>query len=201
MITILDYGIGNIGSILNMLRKENISCNLGKTKEDILNATKLILPGNGSFDACMQNLHSSGILEALNEQVQHNKIPCMGICVGAQLLGKSSEEGVLPGLGWLDMEVKKLPKFEGLSIPHMGWNYVKNNKVISTPFDDLDESRFYFVHSYYMLPKNNDDILFSTSYGIEFASGVNRDNIYGFQFHPEKSHRFGKQLFKDFSRL
>ena len=201
MITIIDYGIGNIGSIHNMLRKEGIPCQLGGTAEQILTATKIILPGNGAFDACMNSLRSSGLIEALNYQVLYNKIPCLGICVGAQMLGKCSEEGVAEGLGWIDMVVKQLPKTQGLSIPHMGWNYVKINKDLQSPFMDLDLSRFYFVHSYYMSLKNQDEILMTTNYGIEFACGVKKENIYGVQFHPEKSHKFGKKLFKDFASI
>lgn len=201
MIKILDYGIGNIGSIKNMLRKEGIAFEIATNQNDILGASKIILPGNGSFDACIKGLRNSGMIESLEKKVLEEKIPFLGVCVGAQMLGKSSEEGVEKGLGWIDMEVKKLPQNEKLPLPHMGWNYVKHNSYLDSPFRELDGSRYYFVHSYYMLPKSSDRILMFTDYGIEFASAVMSSNIFGVQFHPEKSHTYGKKIFKIFASL
>lgn len=201
MIKILDYGIGNIGSIKNMLRKEGIAFEIATNHNDMLDASKIILPGNGSFDACIKGLRNSGMIESLEKKVLEEKIPFLGVCVGAQMLGKSSEEGVEKGLGWIDMEVKKIPQKEKLPLPHMGWNYVKHNGNLDSPFRELDGSRYYFVHSYYMLPKSSDQILMFTDYGIEFASAIVSDNIFGMQFHPEKSHSYGKKLFKIFASL
>lgn len=201
MITILDYGVGNIGSIQNMLRREGIKSEIVNKAEQLKKATKIILPGNGAFDTCMNSLNHSNMLEKLNYLVKEKKVPCLGICVGAQMLGNSSEEGKIAGLGWIDMQVKRIPRLDNLPVPHMGWNYIHYNQNIESNFNDLEGSRYYFVHSYYMEPKNKNNILMYTNYGINFASAVIKENIIGVQFHPEKSHNFGRKLFKIFAEI
>lgn len=198
MIVIVDYDIGNITAVLNMLQRIGVPCRASSNAVEIEQAERLILPGNGAFDACMVNLRASGLIPVLERQVLQNGVPLMGICVGAQMLGHGSAEGVESGLGWLDMRVERFPVLPNLRIPHMGWNHVEAQ--ISHPLtnDMTDETRFYFVHSYYMCPADPNDVLLTSQYGIQFASGVARANISGVQFHPEKSHRFGKQLFKAF---
>lgn len=217
MITIIDYGAGNIKSIQNMLKKIGVASMISNKAEEISVAEKLILPGVGHFDHGMKNLRSSGLIEVLNQKVQQEKCPILGICLGAQLLGDQSEEGVDKGLAWIPMDIVKFDKSrlgEKLKVPHMGWNKIsrrrKSDSKIrerehiekATLFDGLGEdARFYFVHTYHMMPKNESAILAITTYGYEFVSAVQHENIYGVQFHPEKSHSFGMQLLKNFSEL
>lgn len=199
MIVIIDYDIGNISAVANMLLRVGVRCKISRQVEDVEQAERILLPGNGSFDACMLNLRSSGLIPILERKVLEQGTPLLGICVGAQMLGHSSAEGKETGLGWLDMEVKRFPDIPGLRVPHMGWNEVKavarDNRITREMEED---SRFYFVHSYYMEPRNTSDVLLQAHYGIDFAAGVSRDNIAGVQFHPEKSHRFGKKLLASF---
>lgn len=200
MIGIIDYGVGNIGSIVNMLKK--IGCldvKLVRTAVDISTVDKYILPGVGAFDAGMELLNQSGMREALDLQIFQNKKPILGICLGMQMLGRSSEEGNMSGLGYIPFECVKF-NFDdnNLKVPHMGWDYVeitKNSQIVINPKDML---RFYFVHGYYAVCDNPEDILMKCQYGIDFTAAVNRDNVYGVQFHPEKSHGFGKWLLKNF---
>ena len=199
MIAIIDYNIGNIKAVANMLERLGVRCKITANIDDIEQAEKIILPGNGSFDACMNNLHASGLVPVLEKRVVNGDTPLLGICVGAQMLGTMSEEGSKPGLGWIDMKVLKFPSVAGLRVPHMGWNQVKTVGHKNYLTQDMEQdSRFYFVHSYYMSPVNPENILLNTDYGISFASGVAKRNISGVQFHPEKSHRFGKQLLSNF---
>ena len=164
-------------------------------------AERIILPGNGAFDSCMQNLRASGLIPVLEQQVLQRRIPLLGICVGAQMLGQGSAEGVEPGLGWMDMQVHRFPVSPGLRIPHMGWNHVFPVRQHHSLVQDMTaEARFYFVHSYYMVPNDPADVLLQADYGLDFAAGVVRRNIAGVQFHPEKSHRFGKRLLNSFAR-
>lgn len=199
MIVIVDYHIGNVAAVLNMFQRIGAPCLVSSSSEDIEQAERIILPGNGAFDACMQNLRISGLIPVLEHQVFQKNVPLLGICVGAQMLGHGSAEGIEPGLGWLDMRVERFPFLPNLRVPHMGWNHVKPQKRHTLTDDTSDDTRFYFVHSYYMQPVDKDDVLLTTQYGIEFASAVARGNISGVQFHPEKSHRYGKQLFKSFA--
>lgn len=200
MIAIIDYGLGNIGSIHNMLKKLNAGdiC-FASTPDDINNADRYILPGVGAFDTGMGMLNASGMREALDEQVLGNQKPILGICLGMQMLGRSSEEGKDSGLGYLDFCCRRF-QFDNLDlrIPHMGWDYAdikRPNRLTQNP---PDHPRFYFVHSYYAVCEDPDDIMFSCGYGFDFAAGVNRNNVYGVQFHPEKSHRFGMWLLRNF---
>jgi glutamine amidotransferase len=202
MITIVDYGMGNLGSIANVLKKVHAKAAVSSEAAAIERADKLILPGVGAFDTGMKNLTERGLIPLLNAKVLQEKTPILGLCLGMQLLARRSEEGQLPGLGWLDAETVRF-KFDGthdhLKIPHMGWNTLQ----VCQPhpiFADMDaESRFYFVHSYHVVCADPRTVLAKTHYGYEFVSAVARDNIVGLQFHPEKSHKFGMKLLKNFA--
>ena len=199
MIAIIDYDIGNISAVANMLQRLGARCTITADAEEIEQAERIILPGNGAFDACMLGLRSSGLIPVLERKVLEQGTPLLGICVGAQMLGDGSEEGKEQGLGWLDMQVRRFPDLPGLRVPHMGWNQVRPSTDSHRLTRDLEaDARFYFVHSYFMQPADPSDVLLLAHYGIDFAAGVSRKNITGVQFHPEKSHRFGKQLFASF---
>jgi glutamine amidotransferase len=197
MTVIIDYGLGNLGSIANMIKKIGHTSIITSDLEEIKNASKLILPGVGSFDNGMRNLAELGMIEVLNQKVLIEKTPVLGICLGMQLMTKSSEEGKLAGLGWIDAQTKKFIS-DTLKIPHMGWNILKHQKE-SKLFDELEsEKRYYFVHSYYVECLNKEDMLTLTTYTHDFVSSFERDNIIGAQFHPEKSHKFGMNLLTNF---
>ena len=204
MITIIDYGVGNIFAFQNVYKRLNIQTKIAKKADDLMNAKKIILPGVGSFDYAMNQLNNSGMRETLDDLVLNIKIPVIGICVGMQIMGKTSEEGNLEGLNWIDAEIlkfdKKLIKHR-TKLPHMGWNDicpVKKNPLL----ENLDSlSIFYFLHSYYFKCNNLDDIIASSNYGITFSSAINKNNIYGIQFHPEKSHRNGEKILYNFSNI
>jgi glutamine amidotransferase len=197
MITIIDYGMGNLGSIENMIKKIGYKSITTSDIEKIKSAKKLILPGVGAFDNGTKNLKEYGLIDILNQKVLIDKIPILGICLGMQLMTKSSEEGNLKGLGWVDAQAKKFIS-DKLKIPHMGWNIVTHKKN-SKLFDELEsEKRFYFVHSYCVSCNNQDDILTTTPYTYDFVSSYEKDDIIGVQFHPEKSHKFGMNLIRNF---
>jgi glutamine amidotransferase len=198
MIMIVDYGMGNLGSIVNMLKKIGTQVTVSSDAKVIARADKLILPGVGAFDHGIKNIIDSGLLPLLTDRVIKNKIPILGICLGMQLLTQKSEEGVLPGLGWIDAEAKRFINKWNLKIPHMGWNTVKVCKD-SPLFNDIyQEPRFYFVHSYHVVCRSEQDILTKTFHGYEFVSSFVKGNIAGVQFHPEKSHKFGMMFLKNF---
>ena len=200
MIQIINYGLGNLGSVQNMLKRINVQSVIVKSPRDLM-AEKIILPGVGSFDTGMNNLLNDGWIEVLNEKVLKEKVPALGICLGMQLMTNRSEEGHLGGLGWIDGEVLKFPANK-LKIPHMGWNIVRAvNGDASILRSEIDELRFYFVHSFYVKVYNPSDELGVTYYGDSFTSAFRRQNIYGVQFHPEKSHKFGMMLLKNFAAL
>jgi glutamine amidotransferase len=201
MITIIDYGIGNLGSIQNMLKKIGAKSQITSDPREIKKASKLILPGVGAFDAAMKKLEHSNFIPLLREKVLELSTPILGICLGMQLFFNQSEEGTLGGLSWIDGEVQKFrfENYEHLKIPHMSWNYIeikKDDRILSGL---TNESRFYFVHSYHVVCKHEEDILTTTYYGYKFVSSVRRQNIMGVQFHPEKSHKFGMRLLKNFA--
>lgn len=204
MIVIVDYGLGNLGSIANMLGKLELDCAISDSPGDIGNASHLILSGVGHFDHGMACLSEKKLLPVLHEAVLENRKPVLGICLGAQLLMSASEEGGHEkGLDWIPGRVRKFdggPEKQGkkLRVPHMGWGAV--TAASDTPFfDDMDENRrFYFVHSYYMQPEDRSHILCSATYGDVFTAGIYKDNITGVQFHPEKSHKYGMQFFKNY---
>jgi len=204
MIVVIDYKMGNIGSVLNMLKKVGAEARISSDPKEIETADKLILPGVGAFDTGMKHLAESNLLNLLNEKVLERKTPTLGICLGMQLLTRGSEEGVLPGLGWIDGQTVKF-RFNGdrthLKVPHMGWNTV-DIKSTDSLFRNLeDEARFYFVHSYRVVCNRDEDVLAVTHHGDDFVSAVQHDNIMGTQFHPEKSHKFGMTLLKNFAEL
>lgn len=200
MIAIVDYDIGNVAAVANMLQRLGLPCRVTARADEVEQAGRIILPGNGAFDACMQNLRASGLIPVLEQQVLQRGVPLLGICVGAQMLGHGSDEGAEPGLGWIDMRVRRFPALPDLRIPHMGWNGVQAVQPDHPLAQGMTaETRFYFVHSYFMAPQDPADVLLQAHYGIDFAAGVARGNIAGVQFHPEKSHRFGKQLLTAFA--
>lgn len=192
---VVDYGMGNVGSILNMLKKIGVSTIKISQVDHFIEIEKIILPGVGSFDNAMDKLNSLGFSKVIREKVS-SETPILGICLGMQLLGSNSEEGDLNGLNLIPGIIRKFPQIDGLKIPHMGWNNVKivDRKI----FNGLEENKFYFVHSYYFEPDNDEHIASKTNYGFDFVSSVNKLNIYGVQFHPEKSHKYGMQLLKNF---
>lgn len=201
MITIIDYGMGNLGSIINMLKKIGVSSQLSSDPRVIEQAEKLILPGVGAFDNGMQSLAQRGLIDVLNEAVLVRKTPILGLCLGIQLFTQRSEEGTLPGLGWIEGETVKFQlgdNLEGLKVPHMGWNYIEiqQNSPLFQSMPAL--SRFYFVHSYHLRCRNQEDVLATSEHGYEFPSIIRRDNILGAQFHPEKSHKYGMALLRNF---
>lgn len=199
MIAIIDYGMGNVGSIKNILSHVGAKDIQISSERDILKkADKLILPGVGAFDKGVENLKSSGLFDIIKEAVVCDKKPILGICLGMQLLGRSSEEGKKKGLELIAFENVKFISTESLKVPHMGWDYVdiKRTEPIVKGLDSLQ--RYYFVHSYYAKCDSQDNILMTSNYGHEFAAAVVMDNIIGVQFHPEKSHQFGMKIMENF---
>lgn len=202
MITIVDYGMGNLGSVQNMLRyievESEITADLGR----IAAANKILLPGVGAFDAAMQKINDSGLRNVLNKKALEDKVPLLGICLGMQLLTSSSEEGKLAGLGWIPAKTVKFSfDDKAMKVPHMGWNTIKLKKDHPVVAALPDEPKFYFVHSYYVSADNASDVLATTQYGNDFHSMIQKDNIIGAQFHPEKSHKYGMALLKNFAAL
>lgn len=203
MIAIVDYDMGNVGSVANMLRRVGATDVVLTRDPAILErAEKLILPGVGSFDTGMSHLESFGLLDVLDRRVNHEGTPLLGICLGMQLLCDSSEEGMRPGLGWVDARARRFafaPE-HGLKVPHMGWSYVRVRR--SNPLlPEGGRARFYFVHSYYVEVSSPNDVIATAVYGGEFACAMQNGNVMGVQFHPEKSHRFGMALLERFVRL
>ena len=204
MITIIDYGLGNISAFTNLYKRLNVPVAVAKNTRELQQADKLILPGVGDFDHAMDLLEKSAMRQTLDEMVLGQKIPILGVCVGMQMLASVSEEGHLPGLGWIDGKVRKFEvtkNFPSIRLPHMGWN-----EVVPTGSSPLfagleDKARFYFLHSFYFHCASPENILAVTDYGKEFSCAVQSGNIYGAQFHPEKSHQSGIRLLKNFSEI
>jgi glutamine amidotransferase len=203
MITIIDYKTGNLGSIQNILKKIGQKSIVTSNPKDIEKAEKLILPGVGAFDTGMRNLSELNLIGVLNEKVISEKIPVLGICLGMQLLSINSDEGILPGLGWINAKTTGFDFIDSdvYKKPHMGWNFVHLEKESRLFSEMYENARFYFVHSYYFKSLNPKDILCTTEYEIKFTSVVEKENILGVQFHPEKSHKFGMKLLKNFVEL
>lgn len=201
MITIVDYGMGNLGSIRNMFKRIGVEARVTSDLSEIADAEKLMLPGVGAFDSAMQAINGSGLRDLLERKVLAEKTPVLGVCLGMQILTDGSEEGKEQGLGWIPGRATRFDPAKGLKVPHMGWNLTRPEGE-SPLHKGLDEdSRFYFVHSYRVAVENPEHALFTTVYGDRFDSGIHRNNIYGVQFHPEKSHKFGMTLLKNFSEL
>ncbi len=200
MLAIVDYGVGNLSSIKNMLDRLGVESTVSCNEKDIVEADKIILPGIGAFDNCIQQLHNSGLIDILSQKILTNRTPLLGICVGMQLLLQKSDEGVSAGLGWIKGVVKKFnfSHESTLRIPHMGWSEIEEGKPSRLLANLPSGARFYFVHSYYVLLQSEGDELASAFYGHNFTAAFERENIMGVQFHPEKSHRFGMQLLSNF---
>jgi glutamine amidotransferase len=201
MISIVNYGMGNLGSVLNMFTRIGVAADIIDEPEQLIKAKKILLPGVGSFDVAMKRINEGGLLEVLNQKVLIEKIPILGICLGMQLLTRGSEEGVLPGLGWIAADTFRFSTGTGLKVPHMGWNTVHPATPSSLSINLPYESRFYFVHSYRVHVDNQNDSILKCHYGIDFDAAVQHENIFGAQFHPEKSHKFGMRLLENFAKI
>lgn len=204
MITIVDYGLGNVQAIANIYKRLDIPATLARSADELARATHVILPGVGAFDWAMARLDASGMRATLDDLVQVQRKPALGICVGMQMMAGASDEGQARGLGWFDARVKLFDdrKFVGRThLPHMGWNNVEPVRTNGLLRDLGDGARFYFLHSYYFAPNDPADVLATTIYGDRFACAVRRGNVHGVQFHPEKSHGWGIQLLKNFAAL
>lgn len=204
MITIIDYGVGNINAFVNVYKRVDVPVKIAKTAADLEGAEKLILPGVGHFDYAMTKLNNSGMREKLDHLVIDKKIPVVGICVGMQMMANYSDEGEMEGLKWIDASVKKFDetKIQQVTrLPHMGWNDVKPMSNMPL-FKGLEKDAiFYFLHTYYFECNNPNDLMAVSDYGIEFASAAYHENKYGIQFHPEKSHHYGEILLHNFAKL
>ena len=204
MITIVSYGLGNIGAFANVYKRMNIPVRMATTATELAGAERIILPGVGSFDHAMELLEASGMRETLDDLVVAKKVPVLGVCVGMQILGTGSDEGVREGLGWVPGRVRHFSHVQGnnpLPLPHMGWNDV-HPRSGQPLFKGLEtDARFYFLHTYYFECDDSDHVAATASYGPEFGCAVRKANVFGAQFHPEKSHQYGADLLKNFSEV
>lgn len=203
MIAVINYGLGNLTSIKNMFARLGVEAVITDDRQKIRDASKLLLPGVGHFKKGMSNLHSTGLIELLNTEVNEKGKPILGICLGAQLMTKHSEEGDVDGLGWVDATTVRFDnaKLNNLPVPHMGWSdiYLQNDSELWTGL--APEPRFYFVHAYHFLFEEKNEVTATSKYGYEFACAFKKGNVYGAQFHPEKSHKFGMKVLENFSKL
>lgn len=203
MITIVDYGLGNVSAFSTMYKRMGIATRRATSADELAEATHVILPGVGAFDHAMHLLQASGMREPLDALVSGKQVPVLGICVGMQILAESSDEGSKRGLGWIPGRVRSLasqPAAAGLPMPHMGWNDVQP-RAGSPLFGGLEDWRLYFLHSYYFEPADDADIAATASYGLDFACSLQRGPIFGVQCHPEKSHHWGAALLRNFADL
>jgi len=202
MIGILDYGLGNILAFVNMYKRLHHPTRVVRGAADLAGVTKLILPGVGAFDHAMASFNQSGLRSPVEELIFKNQVPVLGICVGMQMLADSSEEGKLPGLGWIKGRVERVADTGSggrVRLPHMGWNVITVSRP-SALFQGLEtKARFYFLHSYFFATQREEDVLASVEYGVQFTCAVGNQQVMGVQFHPEKSHRFGAKLLQNFA--
>lgn len=201
MITIVDYGVGNLGSIQNMFKRIGVASQVTGDPDAIARAGKILLPGVGAFDNAMRLIDESGLRTVLDRKALEDRVPVLGICLGMQLLTRSSEEGSRKGLGWIQASTRRFPAMPGLKVPHMGWNVVTPTRKDALTRDLPDEPRFYFVHSYFVSVDDPEDSILKADYAVTFDAAVHHSNIYGAQFHPEKSHKFGRQFLANFAGL
>jgi glutamine amidotransferase len=203
MITLLNYGLGNVEAFVSIYKRMNIPVSVAETADQLKDAEKIILPGVGAFDWAMMRLNKSGMRACLDDLVMVKNKPVLGVCVGMQMMARRSDEGELAGLGWIDAEVKRFDESrltQKTHLPHMGWNDV-SPRYTACLFKEITAPRFYFLHSYYFVPSNQDALLAMTDYNCSYASAVRLGNVFGTQFHPEKSHQWGIQLLKNFAEL
>lgn len=203
MIAIINYGLGNLASIKNMCKRLSIDAIITNDPSDIVSADRILLPGVGHFKRGMENLKESGLVDLLNEEVVEKQKPILGICLGAQLLTHHSEEGDVDGLGWVNAKTVSFDKakLSKLPVPHMGWsdiNVIKGDKILK---DIPEDPRYYFVHSYHFLFRDQSEVTATCNYGYEFACAFNKGNIFGAQFHPEKSHKYGMKILENFNNI
>lgn len=204
MIGVVDYGVGNVLAFVNMYKRMNIPCRSVQEASDLADVDQIILPGVGSFDFAMSKLNDSGLRDALDQFVLVDRKPMLGVCVGMQMLADSSDEGELPGLGWIPGAVKSFSADQavsGIRTPHMGWNNLSTRRGTDLLHELDGDAWFYFLHSYYFVCSQSQDELASCDYGLRFSCAVNRTNIFGVQFHPEKSHDYGARLLRNFSEI
>jgi len=201
MIVIVDYSVGNIASLLNILDHIGVGAEASSDPERIRTAERLILPGVGAFDKAMRSLSDRELIEPLREAVLERRAALLGVCLGMQLLGRRSEEGQLSGLGFIAADVARIPPRPGIKVPHVGWAKVESSGQSPLFLDRVAEERFYFVHSYHMVCDDPQDVAATVEYGERLCVAISRGNVHGVQFHPEKSHRFGMRLLKTFSEI
>ena len=201
MIGIINYGLGNVQSFINSYRMLGIPSISLSCKKDFKRVDRLILPGVGSFDNAIKRLNNSGLRDHIEDLVFNESFPIMGVCIGLQLMAKSSSEGNSNGLGWIDGEVEIIDQDNKLILPHMGWNEIKVTEKDSKLLSNLQSKRFYFLHSYHFVPSQKKDMIASVNYGQDIVAAISKDNIYGCQFHPEKSHSAGLNVLENFANL
>lgn len=201
MITIVDYGMGNLGSIHNMCKRIGVAAQITGDAAVLSRAGKILLPGVGAFDSAMRRINASGLRAVLDHKALEEQVPVMGICLGMQLLTRGSEEGELAGLGWIAASTRRFPATPGLKVPHMGWNAVTALRPNPLTAGLAPDSRYYFVHSYYVQADDVEDVLLRAHYGVTFDAALAHGNLYGAQFHPEKSHSYGMAFLGNFARL
>ena len=199
MIGIINYGLGNIQSFINSYRMLGISSISLSQKKDLKRVDRLILPGVGSFDNAIERLNNSGLRDGIEDLVFNKNVPILGVCIGLQIMAKTSSEGSSDGLGWIDGEVKIIDK--NLILPHMGWNEIKVEEKDSKLLSNLQSKRFYFLHSYHLIPNEEKNRIASVNYGGDILAAISKENIYGCQFHPEKSHSAGLKILENFAKL